>query len=849
MQACLILFTTINLMANAQTISFYSSDIQELGRSLSFGQTFEMDEIYLSEERGSIQVTLERYRVFAPDSRVILNTESGQQFLPVPKNVYLRGKLPGKRHSWMVLSILEDDTLRGLIHLDGEFWVLGGQKGSGLTSRQIGQGELKSMGKPYRCLSDSLEDVKTVDSVQAGPPVPEHIDGTRATYTAVLGIETDQEYLALFGGNTTDATNYAGDLIAYGSVVYESEVDTALVIGDLFLWSTTDPWTQQNAACGLYEFGRYWNDNRNDVSRTTAHFLSGKTMAMGIAWVGVLCRGAFNVNLSSSGCNLTPAFDNYGGAYGFSMGLDGSFDMSNPAIVWDVLSVSHEMGHNFSSPHTHCYGGIGGVSNPVDSCYGGECGSSGCWCGGTALPGSGSLTGGSVGGANGTIMSYCHLLTGGLSNITFTFGEGHPYGVSPERVANQMNAHVVTQYSLNPSCFASCDSPSITTQPDSQAVCTGENATFSVTAEGSDLNYQWRKDSVNLNGQNAATLSLNQVDSSDAGHYDCVVENPCGTLTSDSAVLTVSEPVSLTTQPASRVVCPGSNVTFLVAAEGSGTLTYQWYYNGEGISGANSPSYGIDNAQSADAGSYACVVSNTCGSVTSSTAQLSVVELAVNTLPASSQFCFGENAALTVEASGLGELRYQWRKNGSNLDGETAFTLQFTGAQTTDEGNYECLVWDDCSGPVTSGITMVTVGDQPLVVEQLIHVQGLSPETLEATICSGSSWEWENLSTSTVFGENQNPVTLPYLSETTDFEIRVDTQSDAVYSKTYRVLVSDGLIYADANGDGCNTIEDLLYVCPDWRTPGPPDVSGSQLIDILDFLHINMEQVLPCDPQ
>ena len=120
--------------------------------------------------------------------------------------------------------------------------------------------------------------------------------------------------------------------------------------------------------------------------------------------------------------------------------LDGDFDPANPMpAVWDIIVVSHEIGHNFNSPHTHCYQGIPDASYPdaVDPCYS-TSGSSSCYSG-TALPagcpGSGQ--------ACGTIMSYCHLRSGGYGNIALTFGgsvvdgSSHAYGVFPERVPDE----------------------------------------------------------------------------------------------------------------------------------------------------------------------------------------------------------------------------------------------------------------------------------------------------------------------------------------------------------------------------------------------------------------------------
>jgi hypothetical protein len=159
----------------------------------------------------------------------------------------------------------------------------------------------------------------------------------------------------------------------------------------------------------------------------------------------VLCSGSFSYNITGQGCSGLANQDTYGGAYGFTGGIDGNFNPDSPAVLWDVVAVAHEIGHNFDSPHTHCYAGLGGNANPVDSCYNGACGSTGCYCGATSLPG---------GAGSGTIMSYCHLLSGGLGNIALTFGTGHPFGTMPQRVPDRMRAHVENRAGLNAACLA-----------------------------------------------------------------------------------------------------------------------------------------------------------------------------------------------------------------------------------------------------------------------------------------------------------------------------------------------------------------------------------------------------------
>lgn len=89
----------------------------------------------------------------------------------------------------------------------------------------------------------------------------------------------------------------------------------------------------------------------------------------------------------------------------------------------------------------------------------------------------------------------------------------------------------------------------ITTQPQSQTANAGNPVSLTVTAEGTaPVSYQWRKDGVdlsdggNISGAATPVLTLNQVQSTDAGSYDVVVSNAAGSVVSATAQLTVYPP-------------------------------------------------------------------------------------------------------------------------------------------------------------------------------------------------------------------------------------------------------------------------------------------------------------------
>jgi hypothetical protein len=160
--------------------------------------------------------------------------------------------------------------------------------------------------------------------------------------------------------------------------------------------------------------------------------------------VGGLCRATFTTGFAASCPELGAETAPWGGGYGYTGNLFGEFNINNPVMVWDIYSFSHEVGHNFGSKHSHCYNNIGGNPAPIDKCYSGE---SGCYSGATSLPGP-------AGQGSGTLMSYCHQISGNYANVSMTFGTGFAYGTQPAREAAQMNGYIDAVAAANASCLA-----------------------------------------------------------------------------------------------------------------------------------------------------------------------------------------------------------------------------------------------------------------------------------------------------------------------------------------------------------------------------------------------------------
>jgi pectate lyase len=115
--------------------------------------------------------------------------------------------------------------------------------------------------------------------------------------------------------------------------------------------------------------------------------------------------------------------------------------------------------------------------------------------------------------------------------------------------------------------------PVFTSQPASQVVLIGATASFSAVAAGTaPISYQWSKGGVPMAGATSSTLTLTNVQSSDAGTYTLTASNSVGTATSDPAVLTVS------------VAIPVVNSAYNLVGFAQGTT-------GGGIIATNDPAY------------------------------------------------------------------------------------------------------------------------------------------------------------------------------------------------------------------------------------------------------------------
>jgi hypothetical protein len=289
--------------------------------------------------------------------------------------------------------------------------------------------------------------------------------------------------------------------------------------------------------------------------------------------------------------------------------------------------------------------------------------------------------------------------------------------------------------------------PAITAQPQSTSICAGSNNTFSVTATGTGITYQWQLSTTgcagtftNITGATSSTYVVTAATASQNGYaYKCVVSGTCTpAVTSSCAVLTVIVPTTVTTSPSNVTICDGGNTSFTVVGTGAGII-YQWQVNtGSGFvnvtdggvySGATTATLTLTGVNTSyNNYQYRCQLSNAICTTpaVSSLATLTVNSLpAITTSPVSQTVCSASNVTFTAAATGTG-ISYQWQvnngtgfaniTNGGVYSGATTNTLVITGTTVSlNSYQYRCVVSGTCTPAATTAAATLTVHN-PVVI-------------------------------------------------------------------------------------------------------------------------------------
>ena len=185
-------------------------------------------------------------------------------------------------------------------------------------------------------------------------------------------------------------------------------------------------------------------------------------------------------------------------------------------------------------------------------------------------------------------------------------------------------------------------------------------------------------------------------------------------------VIGSTNPPVISIQPTNQAIEINQPAVLQVIAYGTSPLSYQWRKNGMNIAGATNAAYAIVSTQTNDAAAYSVFITNLYGSVLSTNAMLTVfiVPPAISVQPSGLTVDVGYPALLQVTAYGSTPLSYQWRKDGTNIDGATSSSYSVASAQLTNAGLYSVLVSSPFGFVLSSNATLAVLPTPPSILVQ-----------------------------------------------------------------------------------------------------------------------------------
>ncbi|NBB18407.1 hypothetical protein GVN20_03480 [Runella sp. CRIBMP] len=290
--------------------------------------------------------------------------DAQNQMVSVDRGIFYKGIIKGDDNSLASLALINGE-LSGFIANQKGTYVLAKLKNE---SNYIFYNDNELVEKPiFNC--NVKEDVTNL--IDQAMVAPSSTNSGCSARPVQIYFEADNSIFTAQGSNMTTATNFVTALFGQVAVMYANE-NISVQISQLKIWDTTDPYVSAN---------------------NTQTFLNLFVAQVGTTYTGDL---AHLISARDLGGGIADGFESLCQKGAAVSGSITSTVVNVPTYSWNVNVITHEIGHNFGSRHTHSCTWPGGA---IDNCSATE---GGCPRGPAPVNG-------------GTVMSYCHLTAAGIN--------------------------------------------------------------------------------------------------------------------------------------------------------------------------------------------------------------------------------------------------------------------------------------------------------------------------------------------------------------------------------------------------------------------------------------------------
>lgn len=344
-------------------------------------------------EGKSITVQLVRNNIFTDDFKVMTNKGEVTNYIP---GAYYQGIVKDDPTSVVAFSFFKNDVVGITSVLKTGNIVLG----KAINSEDfVTYSDAKLTNKnPFVCGIDEIPENHKLISYNPKSNTSKVVNNcVRVYYEVGYGVYTQNG-----ASNVTTTTNWLTSTFNNVSTLYTND-GLKIAMSTVYIWTTTDPYSGTPSGI-LSQFRSHTTSFNGDLAQ-----LLRTPATTSIAYLDSLCS-----------------------TYKYSYCGVNNINKNVPTYTWNVEAMTHEMGHNLGSPHTHACA-WNGDNTAIDGCGPAASYSEGC---DAELPTNG-----------GTIMSYCHL----VSSVGINFANG--FGDQPGSLIRNT---VESKGCLGTNCTSSC---------------------------------------------------------------------------------------------------------------------------------------------------------------------------------------------------------------------------------------------------------------------------------------------------------------------------------------------------------------------------------------------------------